>query len=202
MKDMERAVIPTPMEMSTKGSSGCDDVVEEYGSDFIEFFGYQGECYEGEWQADRMHGKGRYTYSTGKVYDGMWAEDRPHGEGEAFALFILSSCFTEKVEGRLIDGNNVYEMSYQNGTKLPIRIFRHPQCCQCQVELPESDPLSLITSHPGAEDGRVTQYTGSVTGTTMAPPGPRTPSLGGAAGSRGRVTAPRSDGPGPAGGEH
>ena len=24
-----------------------------------------------------MHGKGKYTYSTGKVYDGMWAEDRP-----------------------------------------------------------------------------------------------------------------------------
>ena len=32
---------------------------------------------QGEWLADRMHGKGKYTYSTGKVYDGMWAEDRP-----------------------------------------------------------------------------------------------------------------------------
>lgn len=58
----------------------------------------KGECYEGEWLADRMHGKGKYTYSTGKVYDGMWAEDRPHGDG------------------KLLDGGNVYDMTYLHGT--------------------------------------------------------------------------------------
>ena len=90
---------------------------------------------QGEWLADRMHGKGKYTYSTGKVsaysqalfhclhegmhgssharvpkhkcsltctingqvYDGMWAEDRPHGDG------------------KLLDGGNVYDMTYLHG---------------------------------------------------------------------------------------
>jgi len=58
---------------------------------------------QGEWLADRMHGKGKYTYSTGKVYDGMWAEDRPVLFFSFFIFFppyipdLFHMCSTGKV---------------------------------------------------------------------------------------------------------
>jgi hypothetical protein len=49
-----------------------------------------------------MHGKGKYTYSTGKVYDGMWAEDRP------VMFFFFLGKYTY-ITGKVYDGMWVEE---------------------------------------------------------------------------------------------
>ena len=40
-----------------------------------------GAVYEGDWQDDKRHGKGRVTYSSGDVYEGVWQDDKKHGKG-------------------------------------------------------------------------------------------------------------------------
>jgi hypothetical protein len=35
-------------------------------------FEFGGEEYEGDWEDDKMHGHGRYLYSSGNVYTGTW----------------------------------------------------------------------------------------------------------------------------------
>lgn len=40
-----------------------------------------GDYYEGEWQDDAFHGKGRQVLKDGTVYDGKWYNDEKHGEG-------------------------------------------------------------------------------------------------------------------------
>jgi len=40
-----------------------------------------GDCYDGDWRADRRHGLGRYSWANGDCYTGGWAGDRMHGEG-------------------------------------------------------------------------------------------------------------------------
>ena len=46
------------------------------GSDGIES-GY--EEYEGEWVYDKMHGQGRYRFTSGAEYTGSWHEGVIHG---------------------------------------------------------------------------------------------------------------------------
>ncbi|QBZ81235.1 morn repeat incomplete domain containing protein [Pandoravirus celtis] len=38
-------------------------------------------AYEGDWDAARLHGRGRATLLGGLVYDGQWADGVPHGQG-------------------------------------------------------------------------------------------------------------------------
>ena len=48
------------------------------------YYYLNGNTYEGDWQNDKKHGKGRYVYySTDEYYDGDWREGERHGKGEA-----------------------------------------------------------------------------------------------------------------------
>ena len=38
--------------------------------------------YDGEWQADNMHGRGKNTWAGGAVYDGEWQAGQMHGRGK------------------------------------------------------------------------------------------------------------------------
>ncbi len=40
-----------------------------------------GDVYDGEWQSDKRHGHGMYTYKSGSVYVGQWKDGVEHGEG-------------------------------------------------------------------------------------------------------------------------
>ena len=40
------------------------------------------EEYEGQWEDDKMHGEGRYTYQSGAEYTGQWVEGKMHGVGK------------------------------------------------------------------------------------------------------------------------
>lgn len=40
-----------------------------------------GAKYEGEYQNDVKHGRGKYTYPNGDVYNGEWNEGKRHGKG-------------------------------------------------------------------------------------------------------------------------
>ena len=41
-----------------------------------------GDRYEGEWLADKKHGRGKYTHAlTDDIYDGEWVQDQKHGKG-------------------------------------------------------------------------------------------------------------------------
>jgi hypothetical protein len=40
-----------------------------------------GETYVGEWSADMIHGRGRYTFASGAIYDGQWSQGKFHGRG-------------------------------------------------------------------------------------------------------------------------
>lgn len=51
----------------------------KHGKGKIRFPGAQGldsghEEYEGDWVNDKMHGKGRYLFTSGAVYEGEWWE--------------------------------------------------------------------------------------------------------------------------------
>ena len=37
--------------------------------------------YDGEWQDDKRHGKGFYTWADGLKYDGVWQDEMQHGKG-------------------------------------------------------------------------------------------------------------------------
>ena len=37
--------------------------------------------YEGEWAADKRHGRGKFIYADGDKFEGDFVEDQQHGEG-------------------------------------------------------------------------------------------------------------------------
>jgi hypothetical protein len=41
-----------------------------------------GDVYEGEWTADKKHGRGTYTFREGGSYEGAWVDGRQEGRGE------------------------------------------------------------------------------------------------------------------------
>ena len=43
--------------------------------------GQGGEEYDGDWQEDRMHGYGKYVFTSGSVYTGSWLVGKMHGKG-------------------------------------------------------------------------------------------------------------------------
>ena len=42
---------------------------------------FQGETYEGDWVEDKMHGHGRYQFTSGAVYTGEWVKNKMDGKG-------------------------------------------------------------------------------------------------------------------------
>jgi hypothetical protein len=47
-----------------------------------------GNVYEGEWDSDRKHGRGKYTYySTGEIYEGEWIGGEKEGKGKAIYAY-------------------------------------------------------------------------------------------------------------------
>lgn len=59
----------------------------KHGKGRIMFPGAQGmevghEEYEGDWVYDKMHGQGRYLYTSGAEYKGMWQEGMMNGQGK------------------------------------------------------------------------------------------------------------------------
>lgn len=40
------------------------------------------EEYEGDWQEDKMHGSGKYNFTSGAVYSGEWVKGKMSGKGK------------------------------------------------------------------------------------------------------------------------
>jgi hypothetical protein len=40
------------------------------------------EEYNGDWQEDKMHGYGKYVFTSGGLYSGQWANGKMHGKGK------------------------------------------------------------------------------------------------------------------------
>jgi hypothetical protein len=66
------------------------------------------ERYEGEWAADKMEGRGRYTHADGSYYDGMWSGGRMHGPGGVF-VFANQNKYTGDFAFDLKHGYGVLE---------------------------------------------------------------------------------------------
>ena len=46
------------------------------------FYYQDGGMYEGEWRDNKMHGKGKLFYQSGRLaYDGQWLNDQFSGQG-------------------------------------------------------------------------------------------------------------------------
>ena len=45
-----------------------------------------GDVYEGEFVADRRHGRGRFLSTRGEEYDGSWADGKRDGQGVSVVL--------------------------------------------------------------------------------------------------------------------
>lgn len=84
----------------------------------------------GEWYADKMHGRGKYTYVTGKVFDGVWRDDRPHGQG------------------KLIDGGRRFDMVYDNGVVTVGNTTSPPQ-----DRAPQADAVCVSCADAAARRG-------------------------------------------------
>ena len=40
-----------------------------------------GRRYEGDWQNNKMHGKGKYFWPDGRSHEGEYLDDKKHGRG-------------------------------------------------------------------------------------------------------------------------
>ena len=40
------------------------------------------EEYDGEWEDDKMHGQGKYVFTSGAEYEGQWSQAKMHGVGK------------------------------------------------------------------------------------------------------------------------
>ena len=55
--------------------------------------------YEGEWKANKKHGKGIHRYANGSSYDGDWKADKMHGYG----IYTFEN--KDSFEGEFVQGN-------------------------------------------------------------------------------------------------
>ena len=60
-----------------------------------------GDVYEGQWEADTKHGQGKYTAASGEVYEGQWKAGKKHGQGKNTSA-----------------SGNVYEGRYEAGKRM------------------------------------------------------------------------------------
>ena len=69
--------------------------------------------YEGPYVNGKRHGKGKYTYSSGKVYEGDFFEDKFQGNGKM--TYTDGSYYEGEFVNNLFEGEGTYY--YANGTK-------------------------------------------------------------------------------------
>lgn len=74
------------------------------------FAGAQGqdthEEYEGEWANDKMHGQGRYHFTSGAEYKGQWHEGVIHGVGKM--VYADGTSYEGQWERNLMCGEGTY----------------------------------------------------------------------------------------------
>lgn len=65
------------------------------------FYYKNGDKYEGQWDEDKRHGRGRMVYASGDMYDGMWSAGLREGVGiltlgtlcnPILVVIVLRSC--------------------------------------------------------------------------------------------------------------
>ncbi len=85
-----------------------------------------------EWQANLMHGQGKYTYASGDTYEGAYVNDKEHGTG--FYRFADGSSYTgDWVAGRRhgrgiyvgTDGD-IFQGDYREDVKSGFGAFLYP----------------------------------------------------------------------------
>ena len=67
---------------------------------------YGQEEYEGMWEEDKMHGQGRYTFTSGAEYNGQWVEGRMHGFGKM--VYADGTSYEGSWAGNLMHGDGLY----------------------------------------------------------------------------------------------
>jgi hypothetical protein len=64
------------------------------------------EEYDGEWELDKMHGKGRYTFTSGAEYNGDWVSGKMHGHGKM--VYADGTSYEGQWENNLMSGEGTY----------------------------------------------------------------------------------------------
>src|ERR1035441_9925741 len=73
---------------------------------------YDNGIYVGEFQNEKRHGRGKYTWRDGRSYDGEWKNDNLHGEG------VFTFADGGKYDGKIEDNHEVGGWRhYPDGTK-------------------------------------------------------------------------------------
>ena len=67
---------------------------------------YGQEEYEGMWEEDKMHGQGRYTFTSGAEYNGQWVEGRMHGFGKM--VYADGTSYEGSWANNLMHGDGLY----------------------------------------------------------------------------------------------
>ena len=67
---------------TTSSKKKCPDNQALTWDNCVGFIKYSnGDKYDGEWENDKKHGQGTYTWANGDKYDGAWEDDKRHGVG-------------------------------------------------------------------------------------------------------------------------
>ena len=67
---------------------------------------YGQEEYEGVWEEDKMHGQGRYTFTSGAEYNGQWVEGRMMGVGKM--VYADGTSYEGTWVNNLMHGEGIY----------------------------------------------------------------------------------------------
>jgi hypothetical protein len=73
-----------------------------------------GSYYDGEWENDLKHGKGKITYTNGLCYDGEWKHGLKHGKGKITNINTNGLCY----DGEWCDNKVVLINIYGTTNKL------------------------------------------------------------------------------------
>lgn len=66
----------------------------------------RGNTYTGDWEDDKMHGKGTFAYASKAVYDGDWLSNQYHGAGKY--TWPDGSSYEGSWEENTLHGEGVY----------------------------------------------------------------------------------------------
>jgi hypothetical protein len=64
------------------------------------------EEYDGEWCDDKMHGEGRYTFTSGAEYTGSWTGGKMNGSGKM--VYADGTSYAGTWSNNLMDGEGTY----------------------------------------------------------------------------------------------
>jgi len=73
-----------------------------------------GVMYEGYWESNNPSGKGRMIHENGTVYNGLWLDGKPHGYG-VLTKYEFISPFMVRDGVAFEDNKAVYEGQWKNG---------------------------------------------------------------------------------------